>query len=152
MNLCHPCTSVLVHKSNWLNNFEKDPNDLDDSEENYLFGHHSTGPSLQSAANNGCWLCQHLWAQLEEAERDVILDVTDADADDYVTYFLLSTSETVGLQDAPGSFLLCMTLGDKGDIKEKLKKVTNKETPAISMWIMLESESKGFSVLCELEI
>ena len=151
MNLCETCTSVLIHKSNWLNNFEKDPNGSDEPEEGYLFGHHSTGSSLQSAANHGCWFCQHFWAQLEESEHDPILEITNTDADDYVTYLLLSKSDIVGLQDARGSFLLAMMLGDKGDVKEALKKVTNKETPAFSMWILMESESKDISCSYKLQ-
>ena len=150
MNLCQPCTSVLIHKSNWLNNFEKDPNDSGDSEEGYLFGHHSTGSSLQSAANHGCGFCQHFWTQLEDAECDVVLKNTNADADDYVTYLSISRSEIIGLQDARGSFMLAMALGDKGDIKEALKKVTNKETPAFSLWVLMENESKDISCSSKL--
>ena len=96
---------MLSHRRNWLDDFGNGSNNFE-NEKGYFFGHYETGLSLQSFATEGCMFCLHLWDQLTNEEREVVLNV---DGEGFVSQCMLNSGEQVDMRSC---FILGFSMSD----------------------------------------
>lgn len=144
MPFCRICDDLLHRKRGWYRSLNETPSGGIEIKRGYYFGHHETGSSFEASAAEGCTICSHLWTQLTAEEREVVMGRV---GEGYVTVGLVSRGVGEGKERILGScYTLAVLLGLKGDLFWAMAKVTKKDVPAQSLWVMQpSSELEGIA-------